>query len=96
MIRAGRVSRVVQCARPAVLDNAAAVEKSAARVGDVVESSRGNAPSARTLGVRQPQRQDSLRLVPRRQVHLIRALADYSTQERVGFSLDSDNPFRFS
>lgn len=89
-----RVSRAVADDRERALDTAVAAETAMKQERDAAESLLANARPAGRLRVRPARRQDRLRLVPRRQVHLIRALSDYGTQERVGFSLDVDHPLR--
>jgi len=87
--RASRAALVVHALAPRSVVAAGTATRQAR--GDD-ESSVANDQAAGRPRVRPAPRQDPLRLVPRRQVHLIRALADYGTQERVGFSLDVNHP----
>src|ERR1700694_2185257 len=101
------VSRTVLGARAAALDTAAAAGTTEdmgplvhsyprarpAQARDHAESSLVRAQRVGKLRVRPTRPQYPLRLFRRRQVHLIRALADYGPQERVGFSLDVNHPF---
>jgi len=87
--RAPRIALAEQAAAPDIAVAAGALMRP--ERGDD-ESSLANDQAAGKPRVHPARRQDPLRFVPRRQVHLIRALADYGPQERVGFSLDVNHP----